>query len=1348
MAEVRTSYIEIKPPFTLDKGRDPADPQAQAGFFKELKNYLPGRQILETRMGMSHWEGKCSALTNTAGAVTAIHKFYHADTDKFGSAGVTSTDDEHEIHVITMHSADSTSQTWRRYTYANNATASTSSEMLNGSLTADTTIIITGATTGDIKQLNSRIYYSNYDSDIVMAYPRSSAGEANSLYVYKAGLPDPNARRVINYCEDPADWLYSAGGGGGEVERDGSPLHRLQGLYSVSFSQTQANKWSTITYTAATAIDCSTFEDTTATGNYDFVAFELFRFAKAPIGSLYIRLSSSGFTAGHKYWEAPIVVSPSYTDHSGNPWKMFMYSQGTLASEWAMNYYDNQMFRCRIRKGAFTPAGTAGGTQTWSAIKTVQFVMKSADSVSTSNPAKVTVDNIRMLKTPPVASTYRKQWATFEEQESGSTTGWLKDDGTRCTFNKIFAKQGLSCLEVPGRNTAEDSPTCTLTYSSPKDFLTYPDGTEANSASMIKVNMVWKGVFGINLVATSMAKFRFTDSSGYYSEFRIGLFECLLGGGATVQRPFDPGTLASPGTGWTNGGGGTTDWTTISSIKIWGGSGVLSMFDATNPMFVDDLRLELPEVLTPINPFEPLELYATSWLSDNVLEPILKFFNVNVEKLDEWLVWLYKALTIKAVGMGSYVYPDEEHSSIGFSSLRLNAYGSMPFTVKLNIDLASCTNGTDLTNFYVPVFSWPGAGEPWFEWTSGTRRLGLIKWEQIPAGPADYFEIWLASPDASKIESVIVKFHPDDGTGNGDEENYFEYEINGSLIHSKIRQSKMDKDKDSELVEFYGRINKALTGGVDEVRLNDITSVGAAISAFNPTNPNMYDQIKNKINDVIKFLGKDRGGWPSATFRFKRSDLRQVNNGVTATANAMTLSNIRGHSVGLKATGGNATCSVDNLLMIKEGSLRGTFYYKVLLEDNQGYLSNSSEPSIPITVDKKDIILTDIYVPPPNERNRIKNKRLYRLGGNSSVWSHIGDVAVLKDTVADKMVEEDMGNVMPEDGYGPPRARVMQPIGNCMYYGDVVDRLYNIRPYRVYKSEAFNPGRVKDLSCIDLPTTEGIRITAIHDFYNHIVIFTQNGMWTTTRALEMAMFRTDIGCIARRSLVTSFNGMIWLSRDGLMIGDISGVDKMFFRKVNPMFESYTERQQEDAIGFIDGDYYYLFWDQTGDAKGVVCHIADGSFAEITGLAPRSVAQLRGDTDNNTILYGTSNGLIRQMFSNSLNDNGTAIATYLETFDASAPGIQYDKYLKGLYVAGANLHSSGNSVLVPTPSTDQDTSRSAITSMTFTSTAVSTKYSIAEQGVWGTHIGMKITGTNRHRINQMIMKITSEPDSYV
>jgi hypothetical protein len=245
------------------------------------------------------------------------------------------------------------------------------------------------------------------------------------------------------------------------------------------------------------------------------------------------------------------------------------------------------------------------------------------------------------------------------------------------------------------------------------------------------------------------------------------------------------------------------------------------------------------------------------------------------------------------------------------------------------------------------------------------------------------------------------------------------------------------------------------------------------------------------------------------------------------------------------------------------------------------------------------------------------------------------------------------------------------------------------------------------------------------------------------------IWRSEQGCIAKKSIQVSDFGVIWLARKGLMIGDISGMDRKFFDHVNPIFDAYTESQLASAISVMDGDYYYLFYDAT-NRKGICIYLPDRSFSELTGSSDgegpfdvNSISRWDGRDDNDDIYYGRSNGSIFKMF-NGDDDNGTAITTSLRLRDFTTPGAIYHKYMKAFYVGMSNL-GTANATLAITPYCDQ-IARSALNTITATTTTIKTYVEKGHQGLWGTHQSILLEGTNRHKITEMMMKVKPEPDA--
>jgi hypothetical protein len=228
-----------------------------------------------------------------------------------------------------------------------------------------------------------------------------------------------------------------------------------------------------------------------------------------------------------------------------------------------------------VRKSWFQKNGTVN----WNDIQYVTVTMRANSNASSTNPAKICIDNVRLLKTPPMATPFKIQLAGCERQECGSTTGWLKDvgGGTPCDFNTQFAREGIHCVKVTARASDAGTATASLEFTPAKDLSIFPDNSNATASDVLKLNCSWPGqgfLTDWDLSVLSSPKIQFIDGTVSGANSRtvaFGIVENLIGGGTGTQLSFNPentGTTAY-GTAWT-GVGATFDWTNVKYIKMFG----------------------------------------------------------------------------------------------------------------------------------------------------------------------------------------------------------------------------------------------------------------------------------------------------------------------------------------------------------------------------------------------------------------------------------------------------------------------------------------------------------------------------------------------------------------------------------------------------------------------------------------------------------------------------------------------------------------------------------------------------------------------------------------------------------
>ncbi len=1272
------------------------------------------------------------AINETCADVTALYKFYHTNREKFYPAVAGATEQPDEFYAVTLATGDTSSQSIIKFTkdensawesYALRSEDSTSSE------TPTAIATVTGTDSGMFARMRGKTYYTNGQDHVKQIRARVSSDDSMAKFLYTAGVPDPNAFMQFNSMDNTGESTYYNGAGAGSANVSLSVQHRREGIGAVVFTQETSSQTSILLITAITSLkkNWTKFQDGTDCGNRDFVAFEIYRFDKKVINEIEIRcgnISATGTALGTNYFNAYVCVTGTITMTDGTTWDNWAPAQTTVQAKWANNPYDNQIFRVRIRKDFFGKNGTAS----WTAIDTVQFSLKSGGNASTTRPAKIAIDNIRILKTPPEVKNFVIQCATMERTEDGSTLGWLANTatGAQAEFNYNFAREGMTCIGVPEDTTA------TLTFDSSKDLATYPDGTTSDITSVLRVNVVWKPFtnaaawnFG-NLTAPTI---RFIDTGNHSAYCTMVTLGNLGGGGISKQVPMKLADTPATGDGtWHQGTG--FDWTVIKKIKIVGPS---MSGTSIETYYFDDLKIGRPlDAMRPVFIFEPIELFAVD-LASEMAGSILKDYAWVFDLIGDGVKWLFGTMSWSTHGEGYMVYPDYEHSSIGIAGCTLNSYGSKAFGADFRFNVTQ-----DLTKYTIPTVLWP------WEWDPESGKFGLVGFTEIPASGNDKFSIWIAIPEdkIQQVTNISLKIYGDNG-GLIDKENFLEYNLTTSELKAIVRQQ-------TKNTKNFNTMFEDLKEGLNKNPFDVFNMFGGLMGQENADIflPNQVSEIGDFVSEGLKALGRDRGGWPYGTFEWKRSDMITVESGG---ARNLDLTAVRGIGIEITGKAGGAQACFDNFYMNKIGGLSGKYWYKVMLEDAEGNLSAASEASYPVTLSSEDAVLSNVYVPTGPNKHRVKNKRIYRMGGDSTDWRHAGNCGVNLSKYFDGIVDDKMGSLKPPNAFMPPRCKVMKAIGNIMYFANITkDRLDEVYPYRMYKSEPFIPFRVRDFDAIDIPEDKGAGIVNFEEYYNQLAIWTPDSLWTIPVGFRgVPQHRSTKGLIARDTVAKSDYGLIWLSREGIMLGSISKVDENFFKPINKIFTDYIKANSEDALsdarGFVLGQYYYLFYDfdDTGTGKGVCCYLPERTFSELEGpFDMRSFCKWDGGEDQNDIYYGRSDGKIFKLFSGE-NDNGTAISTMLKTRDFSQPGIQYDKWLRAFYLSMGKM-GSADSTIVPKVYINE-TSKDTMPQWTATTTTVQTFVQPAIQGDEGTHISVALSGSGSHKITEMVLKIEVEDD---
>ena len=416
----------------------------------------------------------------------------------------------------------------------------------------------------------------------------------------------------------------------------------------------------------------------------DYIALDIFRFTKIDIDEVTFELSSivpnssGNFSRGFHI----TIYTDSDMDH-------FSLRQRTMLANWAMNPYSNKLFFGRFRKAWFiniqstATAGSAGTTlvdtegpfresdvgkviknvtdgtegtvsthtsstqittsfggwnegdvyeleDDWSAINYIKIHIMSNAQTTGVNPARITIDNIRLLKTPPLPSELSIQVATCDAIESWT----ILATGIPIENNYVYATEGVSCKKIPRLLPVK------CNWTGVKNLKVYGEGT-AVDGSDIFVFDVCGDLHALGSIATTIILYD-TNGSTATGKFSV------IGDLANVQQrhihiqEFTIGLAV----GETN-----FDWEQVNYL-------IVSNIGFTY-LYIDHIRIQPASASKMLNNFMPLDLIVMDLLHRGADH----FFPEGgvVDAVTDFLFQAYANFTRQAVGQGTMVFPEYTH---------------------------------------------------------------------------------------------------------------------------------------------------------------------------------------------------------------------------------------------------------------------------------------------------------------------------------------------------------------------------------------------------------------------------------------------------------------------------------------------------------------------------------------------------------------------------------------------------------------------------------------------------------------------------------------------------------------
>jgi hypothetical protein len=886
----------------------------------------------------------------------------------------------------------------------------------------------------------------------------------------------------------------------------------------------------------------------------DYIAFEIFRWNKIDIDEVVVQFSSvapdnnGDFSKGF-----------SVTVYADTGFEHFNLKQRTMLAEWANNPHGNRLFFCKFRKRWFVNLND-GDVDDWGAIKYMKVSVQQNAQSSFGGSANITLDNVRLLKTPPIAGELKLQVATCDAREIWTNAG---TDFARAT-------EGVSCKVIANGITAiytfEDGV---------KNLEQYADGVNIDGSDVFIFDVCGTGAEVIANISITITLFDNTNKTA------IGIFITPFNFADVQVRSLHVQEFIEQ-SGF--------DWSAVKEMRILNNFGSL--------VYIDNIRIQPAAASKLINKFMPMDIIAAKLIEEGIDH--LFGNNPVVDAITDFFFHQYATFTRKATGQGTFAYPDTENGRYKFGDfsapcLNISADPGGSFSM-------SFIQNTDLTEFKEYNFNLDAFFHP--KEYSDTHTFG-INWVEVPANDSDELSIWMSSPDWAAVNRVTFRFYTnansdwDSGLHTSTHTNAGGYD-GGRVLQSATGAGgaisfigKIGKRIYNETTGDWGIIGWAplllsqkhicstfgvtwndgdtfsfegntfgLAGSkpvpdtddyyeyvfdaqaaVRQLSLLADKSFNKKLAEYPVENMEVIEGLQttlrqdgfNQVNVEPSVNGK---GWISMVITWKRGDM--VHHSKTGNIWA-GFQNIASHQIVVEATSKKtATVTFNDWIMRKKGAVRGEVAYKMRLEDEQGYLGPISDASNTISPKGVDVLLTDLYVP---HDTRIKRKRLYR-PDVSGGYRYLDTIDRVDTEYLDQVPEDLLGEAIEEEFFRPPKARIMSKVQNRMAYADIVDRDGRFRPSRVQLSMPFRPHQCSDNDVFDVLPEDGQRITGFEWYFGLYYCWKEQSFYTVdTSTFEPIPRDKETGLIAIESLAA-----ILILQEGLFGTILRAMTNLFFQE--------------------------------------------------------------------------------------------------------------------------------------------------------------------------------------------------------
>lgn len=427
------------------------------------------------------------------------------------------------------------------------------------------------------------------------------------------------------------------------------------------------------------------------------------------------------------------------------------------------------------------------------------------------------------------------------------------------------------------------------------------------------------------------------------------------------------------------------------------------------------------------------------------------------------------------------------------------------------------------------------------------------------------------------------------------------------------------------------------------------------------------------------------------------------------------------------------------------GNLTGTYWYRVTYYTSDGWESDPSIMSDSITVNARQITLSNI---PVSNSTRIASKRIYRIGGTSAEWRL---VAILYDrsatTYTDNLPDTSLGDLYaPVEGY-PYIPKCIAVHGNVVILANLTDYDGTGYPCGVMVSKENSIDIYDHLDFFQIEPNEGEEIKWIVSALDMLYVAKSNSIWK---------FDPDNLDIPPRNVSRIFGGAgpfaVCAGENEFYffspkVGVVS-YNGSFFEIVseNAQFGSsvknYIEAVPPDYIGKVWMVYFdnmvLLGLPQEGDTYPTVVLAYDTRrrfWSVFTGWDANCAISYNFEGDSYLYLGSPTSGYVHRAFSGDT-DDGTDITSVMQTGDGDFGVPHSRKDFAKLFLFANKLTSEDVTLTLEPYYNTQDSGQDLTVTLT---SAIHDALEIPfpSFGGYAQYLGLKITANKRWNFRSFV-----------